>query len=268
MGLHTYIGARYVPRFMGTYDPTQIYEALDVVDNGSGTSYIARNQVPAGTPLTDTDHWFVYGASSGAIIQLQNDMIQAQNDIGNLQTDVGGLLTDVGTLKDKTKRNLVVIGNSYVQRGCADKFHDLFDTYKNYIHGGSGIVGRTSNPYTYQLLLDDAITDPDLDNDEITDIIFVVAMGDSWAYNEKGQADYKTDLHTQLGQIATKISSNFINCKHTYVTLAEGHDRVYWSDLPHNACFAIHKFLKELCPVCDMTYLGWTGWNADRKSVV
>lgn len=74
MAVHTYIGARYVPRFTGTYDPTQIYEALDVVDNGSGTSYIAKKQTPAGTPLTDTDYWFVYGSSSGAIINLQQQI--------------------------------------------------------------------------------------------------------------------------------------------------------------------------------------------------
>lgn len=103
MAIRQYIGARYVPRFVGTYDPTQIYEALDVVDNGSGTSYIARKTVPAGTPLTDSSFWFVYGAASGAIIQLQNDMIQAQNDIGTLQTDVGRL----------TDRKFVFIGDSY-----------------------------------------------------------------------------------------------------------------------------------------------------------
>lgn len=69
-----YIGARYVPRFTGEYDNTQVYEALDVVDNGAGTSYIAKIPVPAGTPLTDTEYWFVYGASSGAILDLQNRM--------------------------------------------------------------------------------------------------------------------------------------------------------------------------------------------------
>ena len=41
MSMHTYIGARYVPKFVGTYDVTQSYDALDVVDNGSGTSYIS-----------------------------------------------------------------------------------------------------------------------------------------------------------------------------------------------------------------------------------
>lgn len=74
MSMHTYIGARYVPRFLGTYDPTQSYETLDVVDNGTGTSYIARIPTPAGTPLTNTDHWFLYGAAGGAIINLQNQI--------------------------------------------------------------------------------------------------------------------------------------------------------------------------------------------------
>ena len=100
MAIREYIGARYIPRFIGTYDPTQIYDALDVVDNGSGTSYIARKTVPAGTPLTDTDYWFVYGASSGAIIQLQNDMIQAQNDITNLQTDMTNVQGDITSLQN------------------------------------------------------------------------------------------------------------------------------------------------------------------------
>ena len=76
-----YIGARYVPKFMGLYDTTQSYEALCVVDNGSGTSYISKIPTPAGTPLTDTTHWFVYGASSGAIIALQNDVNDLKNDI-------------------------------------------------------------------------------------------------------------------------------------------------------------------------------------------
>ena len=103
MAIRQYIGARYVPRFMGTYDNTQEYEALDVVDNGSGTSYIARKIVPVGTPLTDTEYWFVYGASSGAIIQLQNDVIQLQNDVAPL--------TNEYTLEHN--RRFVTIADSY-----------------------------------------------------------------------------------------------------------------------------------------------------------
>ena len=69
-----YIGARYVPKFMGTWSNTTVYEALSVVDDGLGTSYISGIPVPAGTPLTNTDYWHLYGATSGAIINLQNQI--------------------------------------------------------------------------------------------------------------------------------------------------------------------------------------------------
>lgn len=75
-----YIGARYVPKFMGPYVATQDYEALCVVDNGMGTSYISKVPTPPGTPLTDTNYWFVYGASSGAILNLQNRVDALENN--------------------------------------------------------------------------------------------------------------------------------------------------------------------------------------------
>jgi len=79
MSVTQYIGARYVPRFLDTYDPTQKYEALDVVDNGSGTSYISKKIVPPNTPLNNSEYWALYGSSSGAAINLQNQI----NDINS-----------------------------------------------------------------------------------------------------------------------------------------------------------------------------------------
>lgn len=85
MGVTKYIGARYMPKFLGDYDATTEYEALSVVDNGLGTTYVSNKPVPAGTPLTDTEYWAVYGASSGAILDLQSRMSAAENDIDNLE---------------------------------------------------------------------------------------------------------------------------------------------------------------------------------------
>ena len=85
-----YVGARYMPKFLGTYDATTAYEALSVVDNGMGTSYVANKPVPVGTPLTDTDYWAVYGMSSGAILNLQQQ-INDMNDgtiPGSLQNQI------------------------------------------------------------------------------------------------------------------------------------------------------------------------------------
>lgn len=88
MSTRQYIGARYVPKFVGTYDNTQAYDALDVVDNGSGTTYIARIQTPPNTPLTDTTHWLVYGSSSGAILDLQSRMNAAEGDITVIKSSI------------------------------------------------------------------------------------------------------------------------------------------------------------------------------------
>ena len=99
---NTYVGARYVPRFVGDHVDTQSYEPLDVVDNGMGTSYIAKKPVPPNTPLTNTEYWFLYGSTSGAIVNLQqqiNDMKDGdvsgslQNQIDNMNDgDVSGSL--------------------------------------------------------------------------------------------------------------------------------------------------------------------------------
>lgn len=103
-----YVGARYVPDVTGdTYDPTQAYENLVVVDNGMGTSYISRKPVPAGTPLTDTEYWAIYGASNGAIINLQNQ-IDDMND-GSIP---GSLQNQIDSMQPFAGKSFLIIGDS------------------------------------------------------------------------------------------------------------------------------------------------------------
>lgn len=257
MAIRQYIGARYVPRFMGTYDPTQIYEALDVVDNGSGTSYIARKTVPAGTPLTDTSFWFVYGASSGAIIALQNDMIQAQNDILSLQGDVAIITPAV----NKMKRNIIIIGNSYVDRGCAAQVEKYFETTRHYTGGGAGFLAYTGNTTTFETLLDSAIADSTLDPDSVTDILFVSAMGDCRAYTEN-PTSFITNLNSVLASIQSKIESNFINCRSVKVAFAETRDQAYFGNNTYNALFRVHATFQSICGQYGINYIGWAGFNS------
>jgi len=123
-----YVGARYVPKFMGPHDLTTEYEALCVVDNGQGTSYISKIPTPAGTPLTNTTYWTVYGAASGAVINLQNQ-IDEINISKNLQLN---------------KRKFVLVGDSYAH---------------NYTSDGTEIIGWVDRFISVNGLTSDNVTD-------------------------------------------------------------------------------------------------------------
>lgn len=276
-----YIGARYVPKFMGTYDPTQLYEALSVVDNGSGTSYISKVPVPVGTPLTDSDYWAIYGASSGAIINLQaqvdvlkTDMLTAQSDIESLETDVDDAETDIANLQSDVnnlnprvkalERNIIVIGNSYVGTTGNQVAKELEECFKNayeYHGGGAGFVAYTDHSTVFEDYLDDAIADSAFNNDTITDIIFVSAMGDTRAYTENN-SNYITALETTLNSIKNKVATNFPNCKFISITLAETRNTAYWSNNPYSAIYAMHRNFNNIAYKHGIRYIGWSGWNS------
>lgn len=91
-----YVGARYVPKFMGQYNETTKYEALSVVDNGEGTSYISNKPTPAGTPLNNTEYWTVYGSTNGAIVDIQERLSKIEMVVKTpfMYGGVGDGLTD------------------------------------------------------------------------------------------------------------------------------------------------------------------------------
>ena len=209
MGLQTYVGARYVPRFMGTYDPTQIYEALDIVDNGSGTSYISKIPTPAGTPLTNTDYWAVYGAASGAIINLQNQIDDMRDgDIpGSLQNQIDK------TVKEIPDRTFIFMGDSY----------DTIQPTVSWIDNAAGYLGLDSSHYfkrsaggrgfyptnpalTWTAYLQaNPVTDPDA----ITDIVVCGGANDCNAP--------AADLLAGMQAFNTYVRATFPNLKHIYL---------------------------------------------------
>ena len=104
MATRQYIGARYTPKFVGTYDATRAYEALEVVDNGSGTTYISKQSVPPNTPLTNTTYWLVYGSSNGAILDLQDRVSTIEGEIPVINSSIlrmSGEISDInGDISD------------------------------------------------------------------------------------------------------------------------------------------------------------------------
>ena len=60
MTVREYIGARYVPLFIGEWNSENAYEPLSVVSY-QGNSYTSRQAVPVGIPITNETYWVVSG---------------------------------------------------------------------------------------------------------------------------------------------------------------------------------------------------------------
>ena len=102
-----FIGARYVPKFMGEWDAETDYEPLCYVMN-QGNSYVSKKPVPAGTSLNNEEYWFVSGIFNSQLelyrqqVRLFGDLIenntraieQEIEDREDAITDVEGLLED------------------------------------------------------------------------------------------------------------------------------------------------------------------------------
>lgn len=189
--MRQYIGARYVPKFMGDYDVTQVYEALSVVDNGMGTSYISKIPTPAGTPLTDTTHWQVYGSSSGAIIHLQDQIDDIDNDINSINNSINTLdSTITKTIKSASKKRVVFLSDSYGD--TPGEFPDIvngyigFEEYYNISAGSIGFTGKENTAdYSTDLKFETILynwvqtqTSDTLNN--ITDIFVIGGFNDNY----------------------------------------------------------------------------------------
>lgn len=221
-----YVGARYMPKFVGAYDNTTAYEALSVVDNGMGTSYVANKPVPAGTPLTDTNYWAVYGMSSGAILNLQQqiDDMNDPNVSGSLQDQINDnslAITDLSNNEDLhgNKRNIICIGDSYAQwvEGSSvswvSRLRDVLQNLGDFYHaerGGACFLGEyDSDPDTKsfkELLqsLEGTVTEPN----RITDVI--VCGG----YNDLSVGHpYISNFQTALAAFKTYAKATYPKAK-------------------------------------------------------
>lgn len=192
--MRQYIGARYVPKFMGTYDATQDYEALCVVDNGQGTSYISKIPTPAGTPLTNGTYWAIYGASGGAVINLQNQIDVINDDI----TDTNYKVSNI-----KKGGDIILLSASYgetpsLSDNCLVYLETLLAHVCDHIYTKAH-SGYAFNDGTMLLLLQEL--ENDVENPENVLNIIVIGYGNDATATEasvlSGMQSFSAYCHTQ-----------------------------------------------------------------------
>lgn len=73
MTVREYIGARYVPLFMGDWDNTKTYEPLSIVQY-QGNSYTSRQAVPTGIDILNTVYWANTGNYNAQVEQYRQEV--------------------------------------------------------------------------------------------------------------------------------------------------------------------------------------------------
>ena len=198
------------------------------------------------------------------------------DDISALQQDVSDLDSKITTETDNLKRNALYIGNSYLggvgstgnNNGIYKRTKDMFN--KTYLKTGSGIgfLQYTDHQDTFQTMLNNAINDTDINNNEITDIIIVSAWGDTRSLHESANiGTYRGNLQTAIINFMDSVKNNFPNIKRVACMLGESRGLKHIDDLSvYKDAFWIHQNFKELLPKNEMEYLGWIGFNLWLKT--
>ena len=269
-----YIGARYVPVWYhnsvddsANWEVNVEYEPLTWVTTQNNHLYLSKKAVPdnIGTPAQNTEYWLDMGTFSGSYADLQTEIENMKDGTieDSLQYQINANSDRIGDLENANEKNIIVIGNSYVNSataGVANMLMADFDHSYKYVSSGIGFTQFTGHSDTFELELDNAILDSAFENDTITDILFVSAMGDSMSLDENESA-FSTNLATTLESIQNKIAQHFPNCKRVMVTLAETRSVAYFTFCKYNTLFKLHRTFNNILGRYGFEYLGWSGFN-------
>lgn len=86
MSVREYIGARYVPLFMGEWDNTKTYEPLSIVIY-QGNSYTSRQYVPIGIEITNEIYWAETGNYNAQVEQYRQEVLGFNGRITAIESD-------------------------------------------------------------------------------------------------------------------------------------------------------------------------------------
>lgn len=101
MAVREYIGARYVPIFVGQWDNTKTYEPLSVVQY-QGNSFTSRQYVPIGIEITNEDFWIETGNYNAQIEAYRQEVLTFDGRITANEQNIASQGSSIAALVAKT----------------------------------------------------------------------------------------------------------------------------------------------------------------------
>ena len=112
-GKNVYVGHRYVPKIMGDWDNTQIYEPLSIVQF-EGNSFTSRQFVPSGIEITNEVYWVSTGNYNAQIEYYRQEVSNVNNEVVNARNGEANLNSRLDKDQQEITANLAQIANVVV----------------------------------------------------------------------------------------------------------------------------------------------------------
>lgn len=230
------LGPRVTLNFITSgYNPANSYDYYDVV-NVDGTSYIATQDVPANTPIANTDYWVKWNDPNAQFALLQSTVQTFDSRITNNETQIEQNATDISELDTIVNDGkYLCLGDSWVAGGeiagiiAARKNLDLV----NKAVSGASFTAFTGYVKTIDEEVDEAVSavgDPNL----VELITLVASVNDVSHHDEISQSQLNTAVGNTLKSIKTKFpnaeiifaadapySTDFLSLSHYYYSVSQ-----------------------------------------------
>ena len=103
-GKNVYVGQRYVPKIMGEWNKTNIYEPLSIVQY-KGNSFTSRQYVPVGVEITNEEFWVSTGNYDAQVEQYRQNVVNLENDVNKINNEVVTARNGEANLKAGIEKN-------------------------------------------------------------------------------------------------------------------------------------------------------------------
>lgn len=174
MTVREYIGARYVPLFMGTWDNTSTYEPLSIVQY-QGNSYTSRQYVPAGIEITNETYWAETGSYNAQVEQYRQEVLNFDSRIDDVEdsvTSINGSITELNSIIPKTEFTSENTVKNYIDNRM-DNINSSIEAVENIIPSSEFTSINTVKKY-----IDDEITELNTELSEKIDNIVIDAYSE------------------------------------------------------------------------------------------